>query len=65
MGPAKKFLSTGQAAQKIGVSRATFQRWCRDGLIPCQKTHGQHYRVTVEAVDAFIASLLTPRHAAA
>jgi excisionase family DNA binding protein len=64
MDPRKKYLSTGTAAKKLGVSAATFQRWCREGHIPCQLTRGGHYRVTVEAIDAFLASLLAPRHAA-
>jgi excisionase family DNA binding protein len=65
MDPRKKYLSTGAAARKLAVSRATFQRWCREGHIPAQITRGGHYRVTVEAIDAFIASLLASRLQAA
>lgn len=31
-------LSVGQAAQLLGVSVSTLQRWDRDGLLPAQRT---------------------------
>ena len=35
-----------EAAKRIGVSRITMRKYCRDGSIDARKTPGGHWRVS-------------------
>jgi excisionase family DNA binding protein len=42
---ASRYVSTGEAAEELGVSRNTLERWARDGWVqPAMRTAGGHYR---------------------
>ena len=46
-------LTTGQAAERMGVSVSTMQRWDRDGVLrPSFRTARNQRRYTVEQIDA-------------
>jgi 8-oxo-dGTP diphosphatase len=41
----RRIVTTGEAAEAIGVSLTTLQRWAHDGLVtPVRRTRGGHYR---------------------
>jgi len=41
----ERLLTSGEAADKIGVSRGSLQRWARDGRVkPAMTTPGGQYR---------------------
>ncbi len=43
--PTDRLLTSGEAAEKIGISRGSLQRWARDGRIrPAMTTPGGQYR---------------------
>lgn len=47
----KKFCTTKEAADLLGVSVGTVQQWVESGLLQAWKTAGGHRRVTRESVD--------------
>jgi excisionase family DNA binding protein len=47
----KKFCTTTEAADLLGVSVGTVQQWVESGLLQAWKTAGGHRRVTRESVD--------------
>lgn len=47
----KKFCTTKEAADILGVSVGTVQQWVESGLLQAWKTAGGHRRVTRESVD--------------
>lgn len=47
-----EFLSTRQAAAKLGVALSTVQAWVETGLLPAWKTAGGHRRIAATAVEA-------------
>lgn len=45
MGPRAKLLTSGELAERLGVSTSTVSDWARQGLIaPELRTAGGHYR---------------------
>ncbi|MDQ1426783.1 MAG: hypothetical protein QOK39_259 [Acidimicrobiaceae bacterium] len=48
----KKFLSRGEAAQRLGVPPRTIHRWASEGKLPCVRTFGGHRRFAVADIDA-------------
>ncbi len=46
-------LSADEAAERLGVDRATVWRWCREGRIPCLKI-GRLWRVSRESLEALL-----------
>jgi predicted site-specific integrase-resolvase len=41
----ERLLTSGEAAEEIGISRASLQRWARDGKVrPALTTPGGQYR---------------------
>lgn len=43
--PTERLLTSGEAADEIGISRASLQRWARDGQVkPAMTTPGGQYR---------------------
>jgi len=60
----KSFLSTRQAAVKLGVALSTVQVWVETGILPAWKTVGGHRRIPVDAVETIrlkqLAVLGTP-----
>lgn len=51
-GPSEKFLSTREAAARLGVALSTIQTWVETGVLPAWKTAGGHRRIPADAVDA-------------
>ena len=46
---ASRYVTTGEAAEAIGVSRNTLERWARDGRVtPANRTAGRHYRWDID-----------------
>ncbi len=50
-----EFLSTRQAAQRLGVSLGTVQNMVESGALEAWKTTGGHRRIPVTSVDALLA----------
>ena len=48
-------LSTGPAAERLGVSSQTLRKWENDGLIRAVWTPGGNRRFRVEDLDALLA----------
>lgn len=57
--PQDTWLTAGEAAKMLGVTRGTLNRWCDNGL-PCIRTLGGHRRVRLADIEAIIAAG-TPR----
>jgi excisionase family DNA binding protein len=53
---ASRYVSTGEAADELGVSRNTLERWARQGKVkPALITAGGHYRWDVEDLKRQLA----------
>ena len=50
--PKQDFLSTREAAVRLGVALSTVQSWVESGILPAWKTAGGHRRIPVDAIDA-------------
>ena len=50
-----EFLSTRQAAQRLGVSLGTVQNMVESGALEAWKTTGGHRRIPIASVDALLA----------
>lgn len=48
------FLSTREAAARLGVALSTIQTWVESGTLPAWKTAGGHRRIPEEAVTALL-----------
>jgi len=48
----KNFISTREAAARLGVALSTIQTWVESGVLPAWKTAGGHRRIPSDAVDA-------------
>lgn len=46
------FLSTREAAARLGVALSTVQTWVENGVLPAWKTAGGHRRIPNDAIDA-------------
>ena len=46
------FLSTREAAIRLGVALSTVQLWVETGILPAWKTPGGHRRIPVDVVDS-------------
>ncbi len=57
----QEFYSVKQVARRLGVSKLTIQRRIADGKIKAFRTNGESgpYRISQEALDAFIQSQTT------
>ncbi|MHC4599804.1 MAG: MerR family transcriptional regulator [Planctomycetota bacterium] len=51
---ARKFLSTGQAAELCSVTSDTILKWIRSGLLPARRTAGGHYRIDRSDLDRIL-----------
>lgn len=47
------FISTREAAKRLGVALSTVQAWVESGVLPAWKTAGGHRRIPAEAIAAF------------
>jgi excisionase family DNA binding protein len=56
MSPDRRFYSTREAAQLLGLSLRTVQLWVESGSLPAWKTDGGHRRIPVTSVDRLIAA---------
>ena len=50
----KAFLSAGEAAQALGVSVKTIQRWDKAGLLPVIRTATNQRRIPASAIDSLL-----------
>lgn len=50
----KKSITTAQAAERLGVSPQTIQKWVDAGHLPAWKTMGGHRRLDADAVDRMV-----------
>ncbi|MGZ5049918.1 MAG: response regulator [Methylobacter sp.] len=50
--PANNFITTREAAARLGVALSTIQTWVENGMLPAWKTAGGHRRIPSDAVDA-------------
>lgn len=50
-----EFLSTRQAAQRLGVSLGTVQNMVENGVLDAWKTAGGHRRIPASSVDNLLA----------
>lgn len=50
------YVSTGEAAEALGVSRNTLERWARQGWVtPAMRTAGRHYRWDLDDLQRQLA----------
>ncbi|MGZ4969271.1 MAG: response regulator [Methylobacter sp.] len=47
----EKFLSTREAASRLGVALSTVQAWVENGVLPAWKTAGGHRRISIDAIE--------------
>jgi excisionase family DNA binding protein len=50
----RKSITTAQAAERLGVSPQTIQKWVDAGHLPAWKTMGGHRRLDADAVDRMV-----------
>ncbi|MHC4777967.1 MAG: MerR family transcriptional regulator [Planctomycetota bacterium] len=50
----KKYLTTGQAADRCSVTPDTVLKWIRSGLLPARRTAGGHNRISEEDLEKFL-----------
>lgn len=55
----KDYLTTREAARRLGVSLTTIQLWVEAGALPAWKTAGGHRRIPHEAVEALLTEQRT------
>jgi excisionase family DNA binding protein len=51
----RKSITTAQAAEQLGVSPQTVQKWVDAGHLPAWKTMGGHRRLDAEAVERMVS----------
>jgi excisionase family DNA binding protein len=51
----EEFVTTREAAQRLGVALRTVQLWVESGILPAWKTVGGHRRVAKAAVDKLLS----------
>ncbi|MHC5078704.1 MAG: helix-turn-helix domain-containing protein [Planctomycetota bacterium] len=51
---ARKFLTTGQAAEYCSVTPDTILRWIRSGILPARRTAGGHHRIDERDLDRIL-----------
>lgn len=49
--PSGQFLSTREAASRLGVALSTVQSWVETGVLPAWKTAGGHRRIPSDAIE--------------
>lgn len=50
----KKYYTTGEVAEIVGVSVSTVWKWCKDGVIQAIQTPRGHYRIPKEEVEKLL-----------
>ncbi len=55
-------ITTAQAAERLGVSPQTVQKWVDAGHLPAWKTMGGHRRLDAEAVERMVVERQTTAH---
>jgi excisionase family DNA binding protein len=56
-GEARKFYSTAEVPEKLGLTRRTMQKWPKDGRLPHNRFgqgKGATYRIVEEDLEAFL-----------
>lgn len=59
----EKYLSTREAAARLGVALSTVQAWVESGVLPAWKTAGGHRRIAIDAIETIRSqqqSILAP-----
>ena len=51
----RDFLSTREAATRLGVALSTVQLWVETGVLPAWKTPGGHRRIPADVIDSIQA----------
>src|SRR5436305_1912865 len=54
-------LSTGAAAELLGVDRSTVRHWIHDGKLPASETVGGQYRIARADIEALLQAPPTAR----
>ena len=54
------YLTTGEAAKRLGVDRKTIGKWSKQERLPCIRTAGGHRRYLESDVEAALASFNVP-----
>ena len=57
------FITTREAARRLGVSLRTAQLWTENGLLDAWKTEGGHRRIRAESVDRVMRQIPWHFHA--
>jgi excisionase family DNA binding protein len=56
-----RYVGTGEAADAVGVSRNTLERWARLGKVkPASRTAGKHYRWDIEDLQRQLRAINEP-----
>jgi excisionase family DNA binding protein len=55
--PAARYLTTREAAERLGVSINALKTWIREQRLPALRTPGGHHRISVSDLAVFQASL--------
>ena len=55
----RDFLSTHEAATRLGVALSTVQLWVETGVLPAWKTPGGHRRIPADVIDSIQARQLS------
>ncbi len=55
----RDFLSTREAATRLGVALSTVQLWVETGVLPAWKTPGGHRRIPADVIDSIQARQLS------
>lgn len=50
-----RFMTTRQAAERLGVSLSTVQLWVEHGVLRAWKTAGGHRRIALEEIDSMVS----------
>jgi excisionase family DNA binding protein len=52
-----RWIDAEAASRRLGVSRETLKRWCRDGLVRRYRTVGllRRYQIASDALEALVA----------
>jgi excisionase family DNA binding protein len=59
---ASRYVGTGEAADAVGVSRNTLERWAREGKVtPASRTAGKHYRWDLDDLQRQLREINKPQ----
>jgi excisionase family DNA binding protein len=56
---ARRWLSCGQVAKRIGVSRETVKRWCQRGHLRYERRANGYYLISVSEYEKLVARMVS------